>query len=307
VIIIGGGFMNRIEKTRSQLLEELDRIQITLSKPEKNTNIVEQNILRLKELIGLLRDDQNKPSGNDEMQNRYEFIVNNANEFMSLINRDYQYEAANDSYCFAHNKKRDEIIGKSLAEVWGKDVFNNIIRRYIDDCFYGKEIQYEEWFSFPALGKRYFDVRYYPYYNKDIVTHVVVITHDITQRKNAETDLKKHQDNLEEMVRDRTLDLEKSNQQLQTEILERKRLEERQAKLIDDLRDALNNVKRLQGLIPICASCKKIRDDKGYWEEVESYIHDHSDVEFTHGICPDCMQELYPEFAHKQNNQKQTP
>lgn len=298
--------MNRIEKTRSQILEELDHIQITLSKPENDKNMLDHTILRLKELIRLLTDDPNKLDSNDDMQNRYEFIVNNANEFMSLINRDYQYEAANDSYCFAHNKKRGEILGKSLAEVWGNDVFDSIIKRYLDDCFSGKEIQYEEWFSFPALGKRYFDVRYYPYYTKDLVTHVVVITHDITQRKNAETDLKKHQDNLEEMVRDRTIEMEKSNQQLQTEILERKRLEERQAKLIEDLKEALNNVKRLQGLIPICASCKKIRDDKGYWEEVESYIHDHSDVEFTHGICPDCMQELYPEFVKKQNKPRKS-
>jgi len=299
--------MNYTKKTQSQLLEELDHIQNNLSPPEINKTILDQNILRLKELIGLLCNDVNKQSNVVDMQNRYEFIVNNAKEFMSLINQSYQYEAANDSYCFAHNKKRDEIIGKSLDELWGKDIFNKIIKKYIDDCFSGNEIQYEEWFHFPALGKRYFDVRYYPYYNKDaVVTHVVVITHDITQRKNAEADLKKHKDHLEEMVRDRTLELEKSNQMLQTEILERKRLEGRQAKFIEDLKEALNNVKRLQGLIPICANCKKIRDDKGYWEEVESYLRDHSDVEFTHGICPGCMQELYPEFANKQSNQEKS-
>jgi hypothetical protein len=54
--------------------------------------------------------------------------------------------------------------------------------------------------------------------------------------------------------------------------------------------------KRLKGILPICARCKKIRDDKGYWEEVATYIRDHSEAEFSHGICPDCMAELYPEF-----------
>ena len=59
------------------------------------------------------------------------------------------------------------------------------------------------------------------------------------------------------------------------------------------LRDALNQVKMLTGLIPICASCKKIRDDKGYWNQLETYIQEHSEAEFSHGICPDCMKKLY--------------
>ncbi|MCK9483958.1 MAG: response regulator, partial [Candidatus Marinimicrobia bacterium] len=54
-------------------------------------------------------------------------------------------------------------------------------------------------------------------------------------------------------------------------------------------------VKTLSGLLPICSSCKKIRDDNGYWNEVETYIHKYSEVEFSHGICPECMRKLYPE------------
>jgi AmiR/NasT family two-component response regulator len=63
-----------------------------------------------------------------------------------------------------------------------------------------------------------------------------------------------------------------------------------------ELQAALAKVKTLSGLLPICASCKKIRDDQGYWHQVEVYIRDHSEVEFSHGICPDCAQKLYPEF-----------
>lgn len=55
-------------------------------------------------------------------------------------------------------------------------------------------------------------------------------------------------------------------------------------------------LKKLHGLIPICASCKKVRDDKGFWLQVEEYVHNHSEAEFTHGICPDCIDELYPEM-----------
>jgi len=68
---------------------------------------------------------------------------------------------------------------------------------------------------------------------------------------------------------------------------------EHQAK--EALAEALAEIKTLRGVIPICASCKNIRDDEGYWNELEIYIRDHSEVDFSHSICPDCMQKLYPE------------
>jgi len=64
--------------------------------------------------------------------------------------------------------------------------------------------------------------------------------------------------------------------------------------LIAKLQDALDNVKKLSGLLPICSSCKKIRDDKGYWQQIESYIREHSEAQFSHGLCPDCVKRLYP-------------
>ncbi len=67
--------------------------------------------------------------------------------------------------------------------------------------------------------------------------------------------------------------------------------------LIDQLQSASNEVKTLKGFIPICASCKKIRDDKGYWSQLEKYIGERSDAEFTHGICPDCSKKIYQELG----------
>ncbi len=66
--------------------------------------------------------------------------------------------------------------------------------------------------------------------------------------------------------------------------------------LNEELQAALAKVKMLSGLLPICASCKKIRDDHGYWQQVEVYIQDHSAVEFSHGFCPDCLVKLYPDY-----------
>ena len=66
--------------------------------------------------------------------------------------------------------------------------------------------------------------------------------------------------------------------------------------LIAKLQDALANVKKLSGLLPICSSCKKIRNDKGYWKQIEGYIAEHSEAVFTHGLCPDCVIKLYPKL-----------
>ncbi len=68
-------------------------------------------------------------------------------------------------------------------------------------------------------------------------------------------------------------------------------------RLLQELQKTYNNLKKLSGLIPICSHCKKIRDDSGYWNQVEKYITEHSEAVFSHGICPDCLRELYPEFS----------
>jgi sigma-B regulation protein RsbU (phosphoserine phosphatase) len=70
------------------------------------------------------------------------------------------------------------------------------------------------------------------------------------------------------------------------------------ASKIGELRQALDQIKTLRGIVPICANCKKIRDDQGYWNQVEVYVRDHTEAEFSHSICPDCVKELYPEFIH---------
>jgi PAS domain S-box-containing protein len=88
------------------------------------------------------------------------------------------------------------------------------------------------------------------------------------------------------------------------DITRRRQMEDEREELVSGLRDALSQVRALSGLLPICANCKKIRDDQGYWHSVEKYIHDHADVNFSHSICPDCMKVLYPEYL---DDQEQAP
>jgi len=78
-----------------------------------------------------------------------------------------------------------------------------------------------------------------------------------------------------------------------TDVTASRRAAEERERMIDQLKEALANVKTLRGLIPICASCKKIRDDQGYWRQVEVYVRDRSEAEFSHGVCPECMKTLY--------------
>jgi PAS domain-containing protein len=83
------------------------------------------------------------------------------------------------------------------------------------------------------------------------------------------------------------------------DITEIKQAEIEKERLIAQLQGALDNVKLLSGLLPICASCKKVKDDQGYWNQIEIYIRDRSEAEFSHGICPDCMKKLYPEYKNR--------
>lgn len=116
-----------------------------------------------------------------------------------------------------------------------------------------------------------------------------IMVRDVTERVVAQRLLHQSKEELEHRVKERTAALEESNVRLHEEIARRR-------ELIQELQTALGEIKTLSGLLPICASCKKIRDDKGYWSQIEVFIREHSDAEFSHGICPDCIQQLYPEL-----------
>ncbi|MBM3240637.1 PAS domain S-box protein [Candidatus Poribacteria bacterium] len=126
----------------------------------------------------------------EEIYKKYTFITNTTRELMTLINRNYTYEVVNEPYYKAHNKARGEIIGKTVADIWGEEIFNTTIKGCIDKCFAGDNVHYQTQFKFGS-ELNYFDVSYYPYYNESgTVTHVVVVTRDITERKQAEETLR---------------------------------------------------------------------------------------------------------------------
>ncbi|KJR99191.1 MAG: hypothetical protein VR65_17430 [Desulfobulbaceae bacterium BRH_c16a] len=105
-------------------------------------------------------------------------------------------------------------------------------------------------------------------------------------------ELKKSNEMLEKRIADRTAELT-------DEVAERKRYGKERDEVILELKDALGQIKVLTGLLPTCAACKKIRDTEGQWVQMETYIQAHSDARFTHGICPGCAKELYPDIYDK--------
>ena len=105
--------------------------------------------------------------------------------------------------------------------------------------------------------------------------------------------------NIRRRSRQQKVEIQKAHEEIKCEMENRERAEIEKDKLIIELKEALDTVKTLSGLLPICASCKNIRDDRGYWNQIESYIQTHSEAQFTHSICPDCAKKLYPNFYQK--------
>ena len=132
-----------------------------------------------------------------EIEWKYKFIVNAYGELMTLINRDYVYELVNDSLCHTFGRAREEIIGKTVAEVWGEEKFRKEIKEKIDRCFQGETYKEEDTFIIAGGERRYYAVSYYPYRNEqEEITHIVGVTDDITERKEAEMALKRSEEEL---------------------------------------------------------------------------------------------------------------
>jgi serine phosphatase RsbU (regulator of sigma subunit) len=152
---------------------------------------------RIRELETELSETKTNINIVDEIENKYEFIVNAYGEYMTLINSKYEYEMLNDSYCNTFRKKREDFIGKTVAEVWGNEKFEKELKHKLDIGLTGKIFKEEDYFDIGEDIRKYYAVSYYPYFNnKKIATHVAVVTRDITEQKEAEIELKESEERL---------------------------------------------------------------------------------------------------------------
>jgi len=124
----------------------------------------------------------------DKSDKAYEYIVNTSSDFITLINRSYEYEVVNDSYCSVIGKEKSDILGFHVADIWGNERFESKIKKNLDKCLSGKDIHYLEEFDF-GLEHKYMHVSYYPYRMDEEISHVLVFSHDITKMGQIEAKL----------------------------------------------------------------------------------------------------------------------
>ncbi len=119
---------------------------------------------------------------------------------------------------------------------------------------------------------------------------------EMAERRRVEEQLRRHRDDLEKKVEGRTRALDELNHELRLQIEAHKQGQAEKERLIADLQDALKRVTALSGLLPVCVVCKKVRDDQGYWKQLDAYLQEHSGAEIQHSICAECSEKRYPEF-----------
>ncbi len=200
-------------------------------------------------------------------QDRLYTIINTIPDLIWLKDVDGVYLSCNRMFEQFFGAREADIVGKTDYDFVSTDLADFFRKNDRRVMAAGKSIINEEWINFAGDGRRVLlETIKTPMYAADgTLIGVLGIGRDITERKKAE--------------------------------------EEREV-MISELQKALSEVKKLSGMLPICASCKKIRDDKGYWNQIESYIKDRSEAQFSHGICPECMKKIYPEFDEQSTGRK---
>jgi PAS domain S-box-containing protein len=200
-----------------------------------------------------------------ENEEKFRAIFEQNSSAIAIIDPDTTISMVNDAYCQVSGYTKQEVVGMS----WTKQIPPDDLERM-------KEYNQQR-LKNPADAPENYEFKFY--HKSGEVRYGIISVSYIPTAKKIITSF--------------------------VDISDRRNAEMEREKLINELKSALADVKTLSGLLPICASCKKIRDDNGYWQQVEGYIQKHSDARFTHGICPDCTVKYFPEYlADKQEGQK---
>ena len=158
---------------------------------------------------GIIRDITDRKDAEETLQ-RYEHIVSSSTDMLALLDKQFTYLAANKAYIEAFKLTPKQLIGNSVAKVFGEEFFNVVIKPNASRCLGGEKVNHQNWIDFPAYGRRYMDVNYYPYYSKDKkVMGFVVNGRDITERKRAKEELEESEKRYRNLI-ESTYDLVQS-------------------------------------------------------------------------------------------------
>lgn len=194
-----------------------------------------------------------------DSEQHYRMLMDESMDPTFSFYADGTYRYVNHAFATGVGKTSDEIIGRKIWDIFEKEEAEKRFAVVKKVFSEGETQEIEVRVPLPS-GDTYYLTTVKPIFNGDGGVETVICTaKNITQRKLAEMALvEKH----------------------------------------DKLLKALEDIKILSGLLPICASCKKIRDDKGYWNQIEVFIRDHSEADFSHSICPNCAEKLYHDMDH---------
>lgn len=166
-----------LEKRVAERTEELSRSNVQLKNEIHEREIAEQGL------------------------RRYEHIISATDDLMAYIDRDYRYQSVNSAYLSAHGKKREEIVGFTIEELFGHEAFHRIVKERFDRALSGQIIQYQSWFTYSGLGRKYMDVSYIPLKEDgSTVNGIVVTVHDLTKRHRAEEALREREEQFRDLV-----------------------------------------------------------------------------------------------------------
>lgn len=139
----------------------------------------------------------------DELLRQYKIIISSSTDMMAFLDIDFTYLAVNQAYCDAFNKSSDDIVGYKIEEIFGKDFFDSVIKPNVINCLKGDKINYITWMDFPAFGKRYMEINYYPYIGETgCVEGIVVNGRDVTERKQIEEELQRSEEKFRSFIED---------------------------------------------------------------------------------------------------------
>ena len=181
-------------------------------------------------------------------------VINSTDDPIFVKDENHKWVLLNDACCRQIGRNRDVLIGKT-------------------DFDFHARAEAEEFWKTDALVLKTGETNL----NRENVTYPDGSVHVLSTKKSLVIDQETGRKYVVGVIRDKTAQAA---------------LESEREKLIVDLQDALLRIKTLKGLIPICACCKKVRSDDGYWEQVEVYVRDHSQADFTHGYCPECAAKI---------------